>query len=62
MYMRNQEKKEGNRNLRKLCAVKSQGFKADRGTYAATGKGAVPITSAVLRSWFDCSMDGTEDK
>ena len=30
------EEKKSNGNLRKLCAVKSQGFKADRGTYAAT--------------------------
>ena len=33
-------------NLRKLCAVKSQGFKADRGTYAASGKG---LSTAVSR-------------
>ena len=41
------KEKESNRNLRKLCAVKSQGFKADRGTYAANGKGSSTATSEV---------------
>ena len=32
-------RKEGvETHFRKLCAVKSQGFKADRGTHAATGR------------------------
>ena len=34
-------------DLRKLCAVKSQGFKADRGTYAANGKGSSTVVSEV---------------
>ena len=43
-------------NHRKLCAVnkqKSQGFKADRGTYAANGKGSSTATSEVAGA-----MDG----